>query len=84
MAQLTEIKKVIKNFRANKINYYKYYKYILLNNTQSWHFVNPNECRQSFQTGEHFLKYLILKRLLNKGYKLKPLTDKKMQLIKPM
>jgi len=68
---LTELKNQIKQFKKVKIDYKEYYKYILLNNTQSWHFVNPNNCKKSFQYAGNYLKFMVFKRLCKYGYRLR-------------
>lgn len=71
MITLTELKNQIKQFKNVNIDYHEYYKHILLNNNQSWHFVNPDNCKKSFQYAGNYLKFLIFKRLCRQGYRLK-------------
>lgn len=68
---LSEYKEALKMFQRWDIDVYAYYKKILLNNDQQWHFVNPMNCKQSFITVYNMLKFCIFKRLLKEGYKLK-------------
>lgn len=71
--KLSELKQTIKQFKNNNIDYKEYYKHILLNNCQYWNFVNPNKCKPSFNNNpSNYLKFMILKKLIKEGYKLKP------------
>lgn len=70
--KLSDVKTAIKRLRAMEINYFDYYSYILLNNDERWHFVNPMQCKRSFRNPYNLLKFLVLKRLIKNGYKLHP------------
>lgn len=67
---LSEYKEALKQFQRWDIDVYTYYKKILLNNDQRWHFVNPMNCKPSFRTVYNMLKFCVFKRLLKEGYKL--------------
>lgn len=68
---ISEYKTVLKMFKDWDINPFNYYKDILLNNQEYWHFVNPMMCKNSFKTPYNMLKFIVLKRLIKQGYKLK-------------
>lgn len=70
--KLSDVKIAIRRLRSIGINYFDYYSYILLNNNERWHFVNPMQCRRSFRHPYNILKFLVLKRLIKNGYKLYP------------
>ena len=66
--KLSNIKNLIKDFKNNKIDYKSYYKHILTNNGEYWHFVNPYYCKPSFCTVENVVKFLVLKNLIKKQH----------------
>lgn len=68
---ISQYKKVLRMFKEWNIRPFDYYKHILLNNTQSWNFVNPELCKPSFHTPQNMLKFIVFKRLIKQGYKLK-------------
>lgn len=73
---LTELKTLIKQFKAVGLDYKHYYARILINNVKYWHFVNPDKCKESFKTPGNYLKFMMLKRLCKQGYKLFPFPIK--------
>lgn len=68
LIKLSTLKKLIKRFKSNKINYKEYYKHILINNSHYWNFVNPYYCKPSFCTAENVLKFLVFKNLIKKQH----------------
>lgn len=68
---ISEYKTALKMFKDWDINPFDYYKDILLNNQEYWHFVNPMMCKNSFKTPYNMLKFIVLKRLIKQGYKLR-------------
>ena len=68
---ISQYKKVLRMFKEWNIKPFDYYKHILLNNTHSWNFVNPELCKPSFYTPQNMLKFIVFKRLIKQGYKLK-------------
>lgn len=69
--KISDYKKVIKDFKANNMNYYDYYKHILLYNEHKWLFVDPKKCKPSFNNIHKNLQFLVLKNLIKKhSYKI--------------
>lgn len=68
---ISQYKEVLRMFKDWNISPFDYYKDILLNNTEYWHFVNPMRCKSSFKTPYNMIKFIVLKRLIKQGYRLK-------------
>lgn len=67
---LSKIKNVIKQFKNNNMNYFEYYKHILLGNYEYWFFINPMICKSSFCTPENVLRFMVFKKLIKQGYRI--------------
>lgn len=67
---LSKLKNVIKRFKDNNIDYFEYYKQILLNNYEYWFFINPLMCKPSFCSPENILRFMVFKKLIKQGYKI--------------
>jgi hypothetical protein len=69
---LSQYKNTLMMFRDWNLSPMEYYADILFKNNERWHFVNPMTCRESFKTAYNMLKFIVLKRLIRVGYRLRP------------